>query len=111
MMRERLLALAQQRMRLVARMHDERAAINASLAPADAAASTVASLVSTASSALREARNYPLLAIGAGALLVAIRPRRVVALIAKGWSLWGMYRGAQGWLHRFADTPPHGSRR
>ena len=108
-MRERLLALAERRVRLMARAQDERTAINALLAPADGAASMAVSLFRTARRALAQARNHPLIVIAGVALLVALRPRRVISWIAKGWTLWGIYRSAQGWLQRFsaaAGTPP-----
>ena len=111
-MRERLLALAERRARLVARAQNERAAINALLAPADGAASMAVSFFRTARRALAQARNHPLIVIAGVALLVALRPRRAVTWLARGWSLWRLYRGAHGWWLRFvaataAPRPPN----
>jgi hypothetical protein len=53
--------------------------------------------------ALEEARRHPLfMAIGI-AVLVALRPRRALYWLARGWSLWRLYRGARGWWLRFSD--------
>jgi hypothetical protein len=108
MMRERLLALAERRARLAARAQDERAAINSLLAPADGAASLAVSLFKSARRGVAEARNYPLVVIAGVALLVALRPRRAIYWLTRGWSLWRLYRGAYGWWLRFsaaADSP------
>ena len=107
-MRERLLALAERRARLVARAQDERAAISALLAPADGMASMVVSLFRSARRAVAEARNHPLVVIIGVALLVALRPRRAIVWLSRGWSLWRLYRGAHGWWLRFvaaSDAP------
>jgi hypothetical protein len=107
-MRERLLVLAERRARLVARAQEERAAVSVLLVPADGAASLAALLFRTARRALEEARRHPLIMIAGIALLVALRPRRAIAWLARGWSLWRLYRGAYGWWRRFAavtDAP------
>jgi hypothetical protein len=101
-MRQRLLALAERRAGLVARAQAERDAVFALLKPADAAAATVVSLFRAARSVLAEARRHPALVIAGVALLVALRPRRAIAWLAKGWSLWRLYRGAHGWWRRLA---------
>ena len=111
-MRERLLALAERRARLVARAQDERAAINALLAPADGAAALAVSLLKTARRAVAVARNHPLAVVAGVALLVVLRPRRAVYWLTRGWSLWRLYRGAYGWWQRFeaataAPQPPN----
>jgi hypothetical protein len=104
MMRERLLALAERRARLVASAQSERETISALLVPADAAASLVASVVRAARGLLDQAARYPLTVIAGMALLVALRPKRTVIWLSRGWSLWRLYRGARGWWLRFA-TP------
>lgn len=101
-MREHLLALAERRARLVARAQEERATITALLVPADGAAAMAASLFQAARRALEEARRHPLIMIAGVALLVALRPRRAISWLAKGWSLWRLYREASGWWRRFA---------
>jgi len=101
-MRERLVALAERRARLVARAQVERATIDALLAPTDGAVSLAALLFRTARRALEEVRRHPLIAVAGVALLVALRPRRAIAWLARAWSLWRFYRGAYGWWRRFA---------
>ena len=44
---------------------------------------------------------HPLAVVAGVALLAALRPRRAIAWIARGWSLWRLYRGARGWWLRF----------
>ena len=101
MMRERLLALAERRTRLVARAQSERVTINALLAPADAAASLGTSLFRIARSVGEQARQHPLGVVAGVALLVALRPKRAIIWLSRGWSLWRLYRGARGWWLRF----------
>ena len=101
MMRERLLALAEQRTRLVARAQTEREAISAMLAPADAAVSLAASVTRLARSVLEQAARYPLGVVAGMALLVALRPKRAITWLSRGWSLWRLYRGVRGWWLRF----------
>ncbi len=101
-MRERLLALAERRVRLAARAQAERETISALLAPADAAAALAASLIRTARCVLDQAGRHPLIVTAGVALLVALRPRRAITWLGRGWSLWRLYRGARGWWLRFA---------
>ena len=101
-MRQRLLALAERRARLVARAQEERAALAALLTPADGAAALAVSLFRAARRTLEEARHHPLFTVAGVALLVALRPRRALGWLARGWSLWRLYRGAHGWWQRFA---------
>jgi hypothetical protein len=99
-MRERLLALAESRARRAARAETERATINALLVPADAAASLANSLFAAAHSVREQARRYPFAVVAGMALLVALRPKRAVTWLSRGWSLWRLYRGARGWWLR-----------
>ena len=103
-MRAQLLALAEHRTRLVARAQEERAAINALLAPADAAAALGSSLTQLARRARDEAGRYPLVVFAGVALLAALRPKRAATWLTRGWSLWRLYRGARGWWLRFAES-------
>jgi len=100
-MRQRLLALAEKRTRLVARAESERATIDTLLAPVDAAASLGTSLCRIARRVGDQARQYPLGVVAGLALLVALRPKRAIAWLSRGWSLWRLYRGARGWWLRF----------
>lgn len=104
MMRARLLALAERRTRLVARAQAEREAVVSLLAPADAVSSMALAVYNLARRALQEAREHPLLAIAGGVALAAIRPRRAIAWIAKGWSLYRMYRSLLPVWQRFAAS-------
>ncbi len=100
-MRARLLALAERRARLMARAQEERAAIAVLLTPADGAAALAVSLFHAAQRALEEARRHPAIVIAGVVLLAVLRPRRALGWLARGWSLWRLYRGAHGWWRRF----------
>ena len=104
MMRARLLALAEHRTRLAARAQAEREAIGRLLAPADAASSMALTVYNLARRVLQEAREHPLLAAAGGVLLAAMRPRRAIGWIAKGWSLYRMYRSLLPIWQRFAAS-------
>jgi hypothetical protein len=95
-MRERLLALAERRARLQVRAQSERESIAVLLAPADGALA----VFRAAQRALAEARRHPLIMIAGVALLAALRPRRALGWLARGWSLWRLYRGALAWWRR-----------
>jgi len=102
MMRGRLLALAERRASLVARAQSEREMLSGMIAPIDAAASLATSFVRVARGVLDQAARYPLAVIAGMALLVALRPKRTVIWLSRGWSLWRLYLGARGWWLRFA---------
>ena len=104
MMRERLLALAEHRARLVARAQSERESVSRLLAPTDAMSALAATVFQTVRRIFHEARQYPLLAIAGGVILAAMRPRRAVGWIAKGWSLYRLYRTLAPVWQRFAPT-------
>jgi len=90
-MRARLLALHQRRAQLVARARAEREQLAADLARAD----TALAWLERGRSVLAEVRRRPLLLAAAVLLAMAWRPRRVLKLLASGWSLWQLYRRAQ----------------
>jgi hypothetical protein len=110
-MRERLLALAERRARLAARAQSERETMAALIARTDTVASLAVSLLHAARRVLEQGQRHPLIVVAGVALLAALRPRRAITWIARGWSLWRLYRGARGWWLRFAaqsssaDTP------
>jgi len=104
MMRERLLGLAEHRARLVTRAQSERATLSAMLVPADAAASLAASVLRVARDLVEIAGRHPLVVVAGVALLVALRPKRAITWLARGWSLWRLYHGARGWWLRFATS-------
>lgn len=98
MTRERLIQLAERRARLVERARAERESLAALIGRTDEAASWLA----TGRKLLDELRKQPLIVAAGAAFLIALRPRRALGWIAKGWSLWRLYRGARRWWLRFA---------
>jgi hypothetical protein len=108
-MRERLLALAERRAQLRARAQAERASLTSLLAPADAAANLAASVIRVARNVIDQAARHPLLTVAGVALLAALRPRRALVWLGRGWSLWRLYRGARGLWLRFAAPAPAGA--
>jgi hypothetical protein len=104
MMRERLLALAEHRTRLVARAQADRESIARLVAPSDAMSAMASSAFQVVRRIFREARKYPLLAIAGGVALAAMRPRRAIGWIAKGWSLYRLYRSVAPVVQRFAAS-------
>ena len=107
-MRERLLVLAERRARLAARAQSERESMAALIARTDTVASLAVSLLRVARRVLEQGQRHPLIVVAGVALLAALRPRRAISWIARGWSLWRLYRGARGWWLRFsaASTTP-----
>jgi len=99
-MRARLLELHQRRAQLVARAQTEREQLAVQLARADA----VLAWLERGRGALEAVRRRPLLLAAAAALILVLRPRRTLRLLASGWSLWQLYRRAQLWWERIA--PP-----
>jgi len=112
MTRQRLLVLAERRASLAARAQAERETIVAALAPIDAAASLAASVTRLARDLLGHAARYPFAVFAGVALLAALRPKRAITWLSRGWSLWRLYRGARGWWLRYAapDTAAAGAR-
>lgn len=104
MMRARLLALAERRTRLVARAQAERESVARLLAPTDTVASMASAVYRIALRVIHEAKQHPLFAIAGGAVLAAMRPRRAIGWIARGWSLYRLYRNLLPVWQRFAAT-------
>ena len=102
-MRARLIVLAERRARLQARAQSERETLAAVLTPTDGAALAALAVYRAVQRSLKEARRHPLFMAVGVALLVALRPRRALSWLARGWSLWRLYRGAQGWWSRFSE--------
>ncbi|OGA01109.1 MAG: hypothetical protein A2Z64_03810 [Betaproteobacteria bacterium RIFCSPLOWO2_02_67_12] len=100
MMRARLIELRERRQRLAARAQLEREQLAVQLARADVALAWL----ERGRSALEAVRRRPLVLAAAAALILALRPRRTLRLLAGGWSLWQLYRRAQSWWERIA--PP-----
>lgn len=93
-MRSRLLELRERQARLAVLAEGEREQLAVQLARAD----TALAWLQRGRSVLEAVRRQPLL-LAAGVLLVmAWRPRRILKLLASGWSLWRLYRQVQlGW--------------
>lgn len=112
MMRGRLLELAERRARLVARAQADRESVARLLAATDGFSSIAASVVRMARGALNQALQHPLFAAAGLLVFLVLRPRRAIAWLAKGWSLWRLFRSAQGVWLRLAATagtqPPPG---
>jgi hypothetical protein len=106
-MRARLIELHRRRALLVAKAAAEREQLAGYLTRADAALAWLGRIRSTFS----RVGEHPLLLAAAAVLVVAWRPRRVLKLLAGGWSLWRLYRRALRLWTRFApllqpDTAP-----
>ena len=101
MTRNRLIGLRERRAHLVERAHGERERLAALLSRAD----RVFSWLVVGRRVLDEARRQPLIVVAGVALLVAMRPRRVLKLLASGWSLWQLYRRARRWWQLIAAVP------
>jgi hypothetical protein len=91
--RERLIVLAERRTRLQARAQAEREGLVSVLERTDEAAVLLRRLRGI----VEQLRSQPWLVAGGVALLVALRPKRALGWLMKGWSAWRMYRGAQRW--------------
>jgi len=89
--RARLLALGQQRSRLLGRARVEREQLGANVARIDASLSWI----DVARKGVQEARQRPLLVALVVAVVVAIRPRNAVNLAISGLSLWRLYHRAR----------------
>ena len=93
MMRARLIELRERRAVLRARAQSEREQLGVHLARAD----VVLAWLERGRSVLEQARRRPLLLATAATLILLWRPRRVLRLLASGWSLWRLYRRALRW--------------
>lgn len=109
MSRARLLELAGRRASLVAEARLEREALAAMLARSDALALRGVRLAEGIQRIAAELQARPLLALAAVAALVALKPRRALGWILKGWSAWRMYRGALRWWHSFTGGSKPGA--
>lgn len=101
-MRARLIELRERQVLLTACAQLEREQLAAQLERADAALAWL----ERGRSALAAAGRRPLLLAATAALILILRPRRVLRLLASGWSLWQLYRRAQRWWERIAP-PAH----
>lgn len=94
MIRHRLIVLRQHRARLIGHARVEREHLGAVLGRIESSLSWVDVL----QKGLGEVRQHPLLVLAGVTLLVALRPRWAVKLLARGWWLWQLYqRGRRVW--------------
>jgi len=91
MMRARLMALHARRGELAARAAGERDRVAGLLDATDAAGAWL----DAASRLAAEARRHPLLFVAVAAFVVALRPRRILGWLLRGWSLYQIYK--RGW--------------
>ena len=91
MTRSRLIALAQQRTLLVGRARVEREHLGAVAARIE----SKFWWVDAAHRGVDRVRRHPLLLAAGFVLLVALRPRGAVKLLASSWSLWQLYQRAR----------------
>jgi tRNA A37 threonylcarbamoyltransferase TsaD len=100
--RTSLIRLAERRSLLQERASAERESLAAVMARSDEAAL----LLQRLRRLIEELRNRPWIVAGGVALLVALRPKRALGWLLKGWSAWRMYRGAQRWWKQIAGRTP-----
>jgi len=89
-----MMSLHAQRGLLLARSAAEREHVALVLDRADAASAWIRTVAQLGA----EAARYPLVLTAAAAVLIALRPRRALSWLMKGWSLYLVYkRGADLW--------------
>lgn len=106
MMRARLLELREQRGVLLARAAAERAQVGAAIDRADAATGWLVVAARLGEEALRR----PLFIVAGAAFFLALRPRRTLGLLLRGWSLYQLYRRGRGLWERLSSRVPAPSR-
>lgn len=87
-MSERLIELAVQRERLVARIAVQRGELAARLGPVRGACAVADKGVA----AVRYLQRHPVLVAGSVAVTVALRPRSAFAWLRRGWFVWSTIR-------------------
>lgn len=101
MIRERLLALREQRAQFVVRAEHQRDG----LATLVARAETATLWLERSRTLLGNLRAHPVWIAAAVALLVVLRPRKSLKLIATGLSLWRGWRSLRAFLERIMPGP------
>lgn len=90
-MRERLIVLRERRARLLERAADERER----LALFVDSTGVLEHWMAIGSRFAAEARRHPAWLMAGAAFVIALRPRRVLSWLVKGWSLYQVYRRGQ----------------
>lgn len=98
-MRERLIRLAERRALLQARARAERESLAALVAKSD----EWTAVLEGARRVGAQLRRQPWIVAAGIALLVALRPRRALGWLMKGWTAWRIYRGARRWFAQYAQ--------
>lgn len=97
-MRERLIALRERRAVLLGRAAVEREQLGVMLEHTDVATGWFA----TAAHLVAQAKQHPLWIAAGVAFLVALRPRRMLGWLIKGWTIFRVYRRGRALLDRLA---------
>lgn len=87
-MSSRLIELAERRERLVAKIALQRTELSGHMAPWKGACAVVDQGVS----AVRYLRQHPAWVAGALAFVVALRPRKALVWMMRGWKAWKLIR-------------------
>lgn len=85
-MNKRLIELAERRERLTAKIELQRGELARHVAPWKG----VFAVADKGVEAVRYLRQHPGLVAGAVGFLVALRPRRAITWLRRGWSMWKM---------------------
>jgi hypothetical protein len=101
-MRERLIELAERRARLQAQARVEREDLGAFVGRVDQALA----LLDPLRRVIAELRRQPWIVAGGVALLFALRPKRTLGWLMKGWTAWRLYRSAQRWWRHYIGRAP-----
>lgn len=97
-MRERLIALRERRAALLGRAAAEREELGVMLERTDVATRWFA----TAAHLVAQAKQHPMWIAAGVAFLVALRPRRMLGWVMKGWTVYRVYRRGRALLDRLA---------
>ena len=100
--RAQLIRLTERRMRLAHHAHAEREVLAKAIARSDEAAVVMQRVRTVALKIQALVREQPWIAAVSVALLVALRPRRALGWLMRGWGAWRMYRSALRWWQQFS---------
>jgi len=100
--RERLLVLRERRATLVAQSDSQRTEVFALVERLDRATAWIG----RAKAMALKLRTHPVWLAAGVALLVAVRPRRMLKLAATGFSLWRAWRNVSAMIDRYVPSRP-----